>query len=111
MPSDEHSESFALERAIVVARENHQLAIWDLVANVPTLSASTTPKRDSASLSDEQAGIMLNRDPRIAREWKKWNLMTPNQGGSLILIDPERVQRVLEGDNGLDEDDDGLGLA
>jgi hypothetical protein len=31
-------------------------------------------------LTDEEAAILLNRDPDIAREWRKWNAMTQNEG-------------------------------
>jgi hypothetical protein len=61
-------------------------------------------------LTDEQAGIVLNRDPEIRRQWRKWNAMTKNQG-SLIVLSRERIQRVLEGTDGNDEDDDMRGLA
>jgi hypothetical protein len=62
-------------------------------------------------LTDEQAGIILNRDPRIAREWGKWNGMTQNQG-SLIVVDRERVEAVLTAANEQPaSDDDVMGLA
>jgi hypothetical protein len=62
-------------------------------------------------LTDEEAAIILNRDPRIAREWRKWNAMSGNQG-SLIIIDGKRVQAVLKAaTEEPGSDDDVMGLA
>jgi len=108
VPSDERSE--ALEQSIAFARQNQQIAVWDRGKRPYALGVYDSTTRRVHPLNDEQAGIILNRDPHIAREWRKWNRMTQNQG-SLIVLSRERIQRVLEG-AGPDEDDhDVMGLA
>ena len=62
-------------------------------------------------LTDEQAGVILNRNPRIAREWRKWNRMTQNQG-SLIVVDRQLIGADLKAASQEPaNDDDVLGLA
>jgi hypothetical protein len=109
VPGDQNVSS-ALAQSIAFARQNQQVAIWDRGKRPYALGVYDSRTRRVRPLTDEQAGIILNRDPLIRRYWKKWNAMTQNQG-SLILINPERIQRVLEGTGGLDEDDDVMGLA
>jgi hypothetical protein len=111
VPSDERHRSSTLEQAIALARQNRQVAIWDRRKRSYALAVYDSTTRRVHPLTDEQAGIILNRDPRIAWEWRKWNGMTGNQG-SLIVLSRERIQRVLEEAKGIaEEDDDVTGLA
>jgi hypothetical protein len=111
VPSDEQSESSALEQAIEVARQNHQVAIWDRGRRPHALGVYDSRTKRVRPLSDEQTGIILNSDPSIAREWRKWNGMTQNQG-SLIIVDRECVESVLKAaDAEPTSNDDVLGLA
>jgi hypothetical protein len=62
-------------------------------------------------LTDEEAAILLNRDLLIRRAWRKWNAASKNRG-SLLVLDPQRVFRVLRGaTEGSNEDDEMRGLA
>jgi hypothetical protein len=111
VPSDERHRLSTLERAIALARQNQQVAIWDRCKRPYALGVYDSRTGRVLPLSDEQAGIMLNRDPHIAREWRKWNGMTQNQG-SLIVVDRQRVRGVLRAANEVPaSDDDVLGLA
>ncbi len=52
-------------------------------------------RQEVRPLTDEEAAIVLNRDPLIGREWRRWNAMSGNRG-SLIVLDAERVKHVLQ---------------
>jgi len=98
-------------RAIALARQNRQVAIWDRCKRPYALGVYDSRTKRVRPLTDEQAGIILNRDPCIAREWRKWNGMTQNQG-SLIVVDGECVEAVLTATNEQPaSDDDVMGLA
>ena len=60
--------------------------------------------------TDEQAAILLNRDPAIRRAWRKWNAASRNHG-SLVVLDAERALRVLAAAIERDEDQGIEGLA
>jgi hypothetical protein len=103
--------SAALEQAVAYAREHQQLALWDRSSRPYAVALYDDESRRLRPLSDREAAILLNGDPDIAREWRKWNAMTGNQG-SLIALSRERIHRVLEEAEGIaEEDDDVTGLA
>jgi hypothetical protein len=111
VPGDQNVSS-ALAQSIAFARQNQQVAIWDRGKRPYALGVYDASTRRVHPLSDEHAGIILNRDPRIAREWRRWNLMTQNQEGSLIVVDRERVRAILKAANEEPaSDDDVTGLA
>jgi hypothetical protein len=111
VPSDEHHRSSTLERAIAFARQNQQVAIWDRCKRPYAIGVYDSRTKRVLPLTDEQAGIILNRDPSIAREWRKWNGMTQNQG-SLIVVDRQHVRAALKAANEEPaSDDDVMGLA
>jgi hypothetical protein len=63
------------------------------------------------ALTDEEAATLLNRDALIRQAWQKWNAASKNHG-SLIVLDAQRVLRVLRTPtDGYKEDDDTRGLA
>jgi hypothetical protein len=62
-------------------------------------------------LTDEEAAILLNRDPEIRRAWRNWNAASKNRG-SLIVLDADRAIRILAAaTNQPDNDDEMKGLA
>jgi hypothetical protein len=62
-------------------------------------------------LTDEEVAILLNRDSGIRQAWRKWNAASKNRG-SLIVLDAERVRRVLrQATEDSSEDDEIRGLA
>jgi hypothetical protein len=103
--------SAALEQAVAFARGQGQAALWDRSPRPYAIALYDEGKRRLRPLTDAEAAIILNRDPGIAREWRKWNGMTGNLG-SLIILDEDRVRRVLrEANEKTDENDDVIGLA
>jgi hypothetical protein len=104
-------ESPALEQAVAVARKQDQLALWDRSPRPYIIALYEEGTRRLRPLSDDEAAVILNRDPDIAREWLKWSRMTGQQG-SLIVINPERALRILAASNReRDEEDETGGLA
>jgi hypothetical protein len=102
--------SAALEESVAFAREHHQLALWDRSPRSYAVAFYDDVMKRLCPLSDEEAAILLNSDPAMSREWRRWNAMTSNRG-SLIIIDGERVQAVLKAANkepGSDDDVTGL---
>ena len=110
-PWEGSSQSAALEQAVAFARQNGQLALWDRSPRSYAVALYDEGARRLRPLSDEDAANVLNRDPLVRREWHRWNAMTSNQG-SLIIIDGERVQAVLEAAGEEQEgNDEVMGLA
>ena len=100
-----------LEQAVRYAREHDQPALWDRSPRSYGVALYDDATKKLRPPTDEEAAILLNRDPDIAREWRKWNAMTQNEG-TLIILDSERVQAVLEAANEEEEgDDEVMGLA
>jgi hypothetical protein len=99
-----------LEQAVAFAKSNGQLTICDCAEREWSIALWDAAARRVQPLCDEDAARLLNRDPLIRREWSRWSTMTRNQG-SLIVLSRERIQRVLEGTDGIDEEDDVIGLA
>lgn len=103
--------SAAREQAVVFAKENQQIAIWDRSSQPYAIALYEEQTKKLRPLTDEEAAILLNRDPGIAREWSKWHAMSQNNG-SLIVLDTERALRILaEANDEPDEDDEVKGLA
>jgi hypothetical protein len=105
--SDDDPQSSGLEQAVAFAEENNQVALWDRKERPWAIAVYDAQAKRLHPLSDEEAATVLNSDAVIAREWRKWNAMTQNEG-SLIVIDAERVRRVLnevEDERGDDEMD------
>jgi len=50
---------------------------------------------ETVDLTPEDAERVLERDPELRREYDKWTAMTGARGGRLIVLDAERVRRVL----------------
>jgi hypothetical protein len=108
MSTPERDEPSGLERAVALARSNEQIAIWDLAEERPwAIALYEARTRQLLPLSDEEAATLINRDPMIRREWSRWNAMHQNHG-SLIVLDVERVRKVLEPDEVFDDDVEGL---
>jgi hypothetical protein len=87
-------ESAGLEEAVEFAKENHQIGVWDRAERPWAMAVYDARKKELRPLSDEEAGLLLNGDPLIRKEWARWNAMSQNRG-SLIVLDAERVWRVL----------------
>jgi hypothetical protein len=87
-------DDMGLQAAVTLAKENQQLAIWDLSSRPWAIALYHDDTKELRPLTDEQAAILLNRDPAVAREWRKWNAMNGNRG-SLIVLDSKRVRRIL----------------
>jgi hypothetical protein len=99
-------EQSALEQAAAVAERNHQIAIWDRSQQRHwAIALYDLATKELLPLRDEQASRLLNGDPLIRREWVKWNSMTRNEGG-LVVIDVERARRVLAATTDQDHDGD-----
>lgn len=103
-------ESTGLEQAVAVARENGQVAIWDLAERPWAIALYDALTKQLTPLTDEQVGILLNRDPLIGREWHRWNAMSQNRG-SLVVLDGDHVGRVLSEASQDPDDDDETGEA
>jgi hypothetical protein len=100
-------ESEGLERAVELARQERQLVVWDLAERPWAIAVYQFRTKELHPLKDEEAAVVLNRDPMIRREWRRWNAMHQNHG-SLIVLDVERVRKVLEPDEAFDADVEGL---
>jgi hypothetical protein len=53
-------------------------------------------------LTDDEAAYVLDNDPEIRREWTRWvgmsgqaRLPMSERRGSLVIVEPERVKRLL----------------
>jgi hypothetical protein len=92
--SDDDRQLSGLEQAVAFAKENDQVALWDRAGRLWSIAVYDEQAKRLHPLTDEEAATVLNRDAVIAREWRKWNAMTQNEG-SLIVLDAERVRRVL----------------
>jgi len=53
-------------------------------------------------LTDDEAAYVLANDPQIRREWTRWvgmsgqaRLPMSERRGSLVIVEPERVKRLL----------------
>jgi hypothetical protein len=93
VPVDDGDASSALEQAATVAKRNHQIVIWGRAERPCAIAVCNIRTKQLHPLDDGTATV-LNRDPLIRREWRRWNAMTRNQG-SLIVLDTERVVRIL----------------
>jgi hypothetical protein len=103
--------SVALEQSVAYAKEHDQLALWDRSSRSCAVAVYDDATKQLRALSDEESAMLLNRDPTIRRDWRRWNAMTGNQG-TLIVIDAEHVRAVLEpGSEEQDGDDQVSGLA
>jgi hypothetical protein len=65
-----------LEQAVTYAREHDQPALWDRSPRSYGVVLYDDATKKLRPLTDEEAAILLNRDPDIARGWRKWNAMT-----------------------------------
>jgi hypothetical protein len=94
-----------------VAREKGRLVAWDNSERDYAIALYHERTHHVQPLTDEEAGILLNRDLEIRRAWRKWNAASKNRG-SLVVLDPDRALRILAAatDNP-DEDDEIKGLA
>jgi hypothetical protein len=111
MSTPERGEPSGLERAVALAKSNEQIAIWDLAERPWAIALYEARTRQLHPLSDEEAATLINRDPLIRREWRRWNAMHQNHG-SLIVLAKERVLRILEAaTDEPHEDDEMKGLA
>jgi hypothetical protein len=97
----------SLADAVEHARANGQIAIWDRAVRDYAIALCDLEARRLLPLADGAVGVLLNRDRLIAREWRKWNAMTGNNG-SLIVLDVERVRQVLESHEASDDEIEGL---
>jgi hypothetical protein len=97
----------SLAQAAKEARANGQIVIWDQSVRDYAIALYDLEAQRLLPLADAQAGILINRDPLIRREWRKWNAMTGNRG-SLVILDTERVRIVLEPDEASDGEVEGL---
>ena len=103
-PGQESLESAALVQAVTFARKQGQLVLWDRSSRPYAIASYDEESKRLRALTDEEAGTILNQDAGIAREWRRFNGMTGNQG-SLIVIDADRVSRVLKQTNEEPEDE------
>ncbi len=51
-------------------------------------------------LTQGEAERVLDRDPQLAREWRKWDAKTGGRGGRLVALDGDHVRRLLACDGG-----------
>jgi hypothetical protein len=94
-----------------LARANGQLVAWDNSERGYAIAVHHEQTDQVQVLTDEEAALLLNGDPLIRRAWRKWNAASKNRG-SLIVLDTQRVFRVLRAaTEGSDEDDEMRGLA
>ena len=56
--------------------------------------------RETVDLAAGDAERVLARDPGQRRGYAKWQAMTGERGGRLIVLDAERVRRVLAREDG-----------
>jgi sugar/nucleoside kinase (ribokinase family) len=100
----------ALLKAAEVARANGHTVAWDVSRRWYTIALFDHDSKQLQPLRDEEAAILLNRDPAIRKAWLRWNAASRN-GGSLIVLDAERALRILATIQEPEEDDEVLGLA
>jgi hypothetical protein len=93
-PESDGSEPPGLEQAVAFAKANQQVAVWDRAERPWAIALYDSVTKKLRPLSDQEAARLLNSDPLIGREWRRWNAMTGNQG-SLVVVDGERVRRIL----------------
>src|SRR5213078_2341067 len=84
-----------LDRAARYALQNDQLVIWDCSVRPWAVATYNVASRQLQPLTDEEAANLLTRDAEVGRQWRKWSGMSQNHG-SLIVLDVERVRKVLE---------------
>jgi hypothetical protein len=86
-------------------------AAWDISRRDYAVALYDRKSEQLQPLTDEEAAILLNRDPLIRKEWKKWNAASKNRG-RLIILDSQRARRVLRAaTDEPDEDNEMKGLA
>ena len=108
---DEADQEPALMRAAEFARANGQTVAWDASRRWYAIALFDHESKRLQALPDDEAGILINRDPQIRRAWCKWNRASKNNG-SLVVLDASRARRVLgAARQELDGDDGMQGLA
>ena len=55
---------------------------------------------ETVELAAGDAERVLARDPGLRREYARWQAMTGERGGRLIVLDAERVRRALALEDG-----------
>ena len=106
--SSDEGRRRALVEAAKFARANGQLVAWDCSEQRYAIGVYHPETEQVQPLTDEEAAILLNRDPAIRRAWKKWNAASRNQG-SLVVLDAEMVRRVLGSEAASDDESEGIG--
>jgi hypothetical protein len=94
MSAPERDEPSGLEQAVALAKSNEQIAIWDLAERPWAIALYDARTKQLHPLTDEEAAIVINSDPLIRREWRRWNAMNGNRG-SLIVLSGDRIQQAL----------------
>jgi hypothetical protein len=84
----------ALIEAVKFAKANGQIVVWDNSKRDYAIALYDEKTQQVQPLADDDAAILINRDPLIRREWCKWNEMTGNKG-SLVVLDVVHARRVL----------------
>jgi hypothetical protein len=108
---EQPEDTAALLKAAQLARANGQLVAWDNSEREYAIAVYHEQTQELQPLTDEEAAILLNRDSKIRRSWRKWNAASRNRG-SLIILDSARALRILRTErDGSDEEDDVRGLA
>jgi hypothetical protein len=108
---DDSAPDPALLKAAKFAKANGQTVAWDASRRWYAIALFDHESKRLRPLTDEEAAILINRDPLIRRAWRKWNAASRN-GGSLVVLDAERALRVLTASTDAgDEDDEIEGLA
>jgi hypothetical protein len=101
----------ALADAAKLARASGQLVAWNNSECEYSIALYHEQTHQLQPLTDVQAAILLNRDSTIRRAWWKWNAASNNRG-SLLVLDAERVLRVLAASRETNREDDEVdGLA
>jgi len=59
---------------------------------------------ETVDLALGDAERVLARDPGLRREYARWQAMTGERGGRLIVLDAERVRRTLAREDGTERD-------
>jgi hypothetical protein len=109
--SSDDARHEALIRAAKRASANGQLVAWDNSKREYAIALYHEQTHQLQPLTDEEAAILLNRDSLIRRAWRRWHAASKS-GGSLIIIDGERIKGILESARDEPEDDDEMkGLA
>ncbi len=108
---DEADQEPALLRAAEFARANGQTVAWDASRRWYAIALFDHDSKRLQPLADDEAAILINRDPLIRRAWRTWNAASRNHG-SLLVLDAERARRLLAAaTDEPDEDDELRGLA